>query len=81
MVALERLPVPALAMSRDGIIVFANAAFAEMVGYELDGLAGSAFPEIFHPVPAGEATLSGVDGSRIWWCSCAIVRVGRCEPG
>ena len=80
-VALERLPVPALAMSRDGIIVFANAAFAEMVGYELDGLAGSAFPEIFHPVPAGEATLSGVDGSRIWWCSCAIVRVGRCGPG
>jgi len=46
-VVLERLPVPALAMARDGIILFANAAFAEMVGYAPDGLAGSVFPEIF----------------------------------
>ena len=60
-VALERLPVPTLAMSRDGIILFANAAFAEMVGYEQDGLAGSAFPEIFDTVPAGAAALAGVD--------------------
>jgi PAS domain-containing protein len=58
--ALERLPVPALAMSRNGIILFANAAFAEMVGYERDGLAGAAFPEIFDTVPAGEDTPSGV---------------------
>ena len=60
-VALERLPVPTLAMSRDGIILFANTAFAEMVGYEQDGLAGSAFPEIFDTVPAGAAALAGVD--------------------
>jgi PAS domain S-box-containing protein len=60
-VTLERLPVPALAMSRNGIILFANAAFAEMVGYEQDGLAGSAFPEIFGTVPAGEATHADVD--------------------
>ena len=51
-VVLERLPVPALAMARDGIILFANAAFAEMVGYEQDALAGSVFPEIFRTVPA-----------------------------
>jgi PAS domain-containing protein len=50
-VVLERLPVPALAMARDGIILFANMAFAEMVGYEQDRLTGSAFPEIFHTVP------------------------------
>ena len=60
-VALERLPVPTLAMSRDGVILFANTAFAEMVGYEQDGLAGSALPEIFDSVPAGAAVLCGVD--------------------
>jgi hypothetical protein len=36
-------------------------AFAEMVGYERDSLAGSAFPEIFHTVPVALCTLSGVD--------------------
>jgi PAS domain-containing protein len=61
LVALERLPVPSLAMARDGIILFANTAFAEMVGYELDRLAGSAFPETFHTVPAELCALSGVD--------------------
>jgi PAS domain S-box-containing protein len=60
-VVLERLPVPSLAMARDGIILFANTAFAEMVGYELEGLAGSPFPEMFHTVPAALCALSGVD--------------------
>ncbi len=61
MVVLERIPVPTLAMARDGIILFAKTAFAEMVGYEQDGLAGLAFPEIFHTVPAEVAAVSGVD--------------------
>ena len=60
-VVLERVPVPALAMARDGIILFANTAFAEMVGYRQDSLAGLAFPEIFHTVPAALCALSGVD--------------------
>ncbi|MGO8851330.1 PAS domain S-box protein [Mycobacterium sp.] len=60
-VVLERIPVPSLAMARDGIILFANTAFAEMVGHRQDGLAGSAFPEIFHTVPAAIGALSGVD--------------------
>src|SRR5580693_5906960 len=59
LVMLERIPVPTLAMGRDGIILFANTAFAEMVGYEQDGLAGLAFSEIFHTVPAEVAALSG----------------------
>jgi PAS domain S-box-containing protein len=58
-VMLERIPVPTLAMARDGVILFANTAFAEMVGYEQDGLAGLAFSEIFHTVPAEVAALSG----------------------
>jgi PAS domain S-box-containing protein len=78
-VVLERLPVPSLAMARDGIILFANAAFAEMVGYEQAGLAGSAFPEIFHTVPAVLCALSGVDALanlvvELWHCEGWTVR-------
>jgi PAS domain S-box-containing protein len=61
LVALERLPVPSIAATGDGIILFANTAFAQMVGYEQEGLAGSAFSEIFHTAPAGVAALSGRD--------------------
>jgi PAS domain S-box-containing protein len=60
-VVLERLPVPALALSRGGTILFANTAFAQMVGYQQDSLAGLAFSEVFHTVPAELAALSGVD--------------------
>jgi PAS domain S-box-containing protein len=73
-VALERLPVPVLAMSRDGIILFANAAFAEMVGYEQDGLAGSAFPEIFDTVPAALYALS-----RVGALANLVVELRHCE--
>jgi PAS domain S-box-containing protein len=58
---LDRLPVPVLAMARDGTIVFVNAAFAEMMGHQSDSLAGLAFPEIFHTMPAEEAALVGTE--------------------
>jgi len=74
LVALERFPVPTLAMTRDGIILFANRAFAEMVGYERDGLPGSAFPEIFHTVPAALCALSGVDA-----VANLVVQLRHCE--
>jgi len=73
-VVLERLPVPTLAMARDGIILFANTAFAEMVGYEPAALAGSLFPEIFKTVPAAEAALSGVDA-----VANLVVQLRHCE--
>ena len=60
-VVLERIPVPSLAMARDGILLFANSAFAEMVGYRQDSLVGLPFAEIFHTAPAVVAALSGVD--------------------
>lgn len=50
-VVLERLPVPSLAMARDGIILFADTAFAEMVVHPQQGLAGLAFPESLHTLP------------------------------
>jgi PAS domain S-box-containing protein len=60
LVALERIPVATLAVARDGVILFANTAFAEMLGYQQDRLAGLAFPQIFHTVPAGVDVLCGV---------------------
>lgn len=73
-VVLQRLPVPSLAMARDGIILFANPAFAEMVGYELDRLPGSAFPEMFHTVPAVLCALSDVDA-----VANLVVELRHCE--
>ena len=60
-VVLERIPVPTLAVARDGVILFANTAFSEMLGYRQDSLAGLAFAEIFHTVPAAVGALSGVE--------------------
>ena len=51
-VMLERLPVPTLAMARDRVILVADTAFAEMAGCGQDRLAGLAFPDVFHTVPA-----------------------------
>ena len=73
-VVLERIPVPTLAMARDGSILFANTAFAEMVGYEQDRLEGLAFPEIFHTVPAEVAAVSGVDA-----LANLVVELQHCE--
>jgi PAS domain S-box-containing protein len=60
-VVLDRLTVPALATTRDGVILFANAAFAEMLGYAQDALTGSSFPEIFDTAPAYIEALSRLD--------------------
>ena len=73
-VVMERIPVPSLAMARDGIILFANTAFAEMVGYPQDSLAGLAFPETFHTVPAAVAALSSVNA-----LANLIVQLRHCE--
>jgi PAS domain-containing protein len=73
-VVLERIPVPTLAMARDGIILFANTAFAEMVDYRQDGLAGLAFAEIFDTVPVAVGALSGVDA-----LANLVVKLRHCE--
>lgn len=73
-VMLERLPVPTLAITRDGIILFANTAFAAMVGYGQDGLAGLAFPEVFGTAPAAVNALSSVDA-----LANMVVELRHCE--
>jgi PAS domain S-box-containing protein len=59
-VVLQRIPVPSLAIARDGTILFANTAFGEMVGYRHNTLTGLAFPAIFHTAPAAVRALSDV---------------------
>ncbi|OBH96942.1 histidine kinase [Mycobacterium scrofulaceum] len=61
LVVLERLPVPTLAMGRDGSILIANSAFADMVGYQADRLAGRVFSEVFHTEPSVAGAISAVD--------------------
>lgn len=73
-VALERLPVPFLAMTDDGIILFANTAFADMVGYQLELVVGSSFPKMFRTVPAVLCSLSGVDA-----VANLVVELRHCE--
>jgi PAS domain S-box-containing protein len=73
-VVLERIPVPTLALARDGTILFANTAFAEMVGYQQDALAGLAFQEVFQTEPAALSALSGVDA-----LANLVVELRHCE--
>ena len=58
LVVLDRLPVPVLAIAEDGAIVFANAAFADMLGYTPEAVKELQFRHIFHTMPAEESAIS-----------------------
>ncbi|WP_209305695.1 PAS domain S-box protein [Mycobacterium sp. PS03-16] len=60
LVLLERFPVPVLAIADDGAILFANEAFADMVGHRQADVATMRFRQLFHTVPADESALSVV---------------------
>lgn len=60
LVVLERFPVPVLAIAEDGAILFANKAFAEMLGYPADTVTALKFRQIFHTMPAEESAVSVV---------------------
>ena len=62
LVLLERIPIPTLAVLRDGTIVFANGAFAEMVGRDADEVVSLKFHDLFYAASATESALSVVDG-------------------
>jgi PAS domain S-box-containing protein len=59
-VVLERMPVPVLAIGQDGSILFANAAFAEMLGYTAGTVASLKFHEIFQAAPLDQPPVSVV---------------------
>lgn len=55
---LERIPVPSLAISRDGRILFANKAFADMLGRSTEALLAMEFTELFRTAPTDESPVS-----------------------
>ena len=57
LVVLERFPVPVLAIAEDGAILFANGAFADMLGYTADEVLALEFRQIFHALPADESAV------------------------
>ena len=57
---LERIPVPSLAIARDGRILFANEAFAGMLGYSTDEVLAMDFSELFRAMPADESPISAI---------------------
>jgi PAS domain S-box-containing protein len=60
LVVLERFPVPVLAIAEDGTILFANEAFADMLGYSAEAITSLKFRQIFHTMPADESAVSVV---------------------
>jgi PAS domain S-box-containing protein len=60
LVVLERFPVPVLATGEDGAILFANSAFAEMLGYTAEQVLVLKFSQIFHAMPADESAVNVV---------------------
>jgi PAS domain S-box-containing protein len=60
LVVLERIPVPVLAIGHDGSILFANTAFADMVGYAPDEALSLRFEQIFHQAPTSDSLLAAV---------------------
>lgn len=60
LVVLERIPVPVVAIAEDGAILFANDAFADMLGYTAETVTTLKFRQIFHTMPADESAVSVV---------------------
>jgi len=59
-IVLERIPVPSLAIGRDGRILFANQAFADMVGRSSETLLSMEFSQLFRALPTDESPVSVV---------------------
>jgi PAS domain S-box-containing protein len=57
---LERIPVPSLAIAGDGRILFANEAFADMVGHSTETLQSMEFAQLFRSAPTDESPVSVV---------------------
>ena len=60
LVVLERIPVPVVAVAHDGAILFANRAFADMLGYDQQAVLSLKFEEIFHTLPVDASAVSVV---------------------
>ncbi|BBZ30346.1 hypothetical protein MMAD_46410 [Mycolicibacterium madagascariense] len=57
---LEWMDVPVLGLARDGTIVFANWAFADMLGHTPELVLTLTYPEIFGPVTDGRSPIAAM---------------------
>lgn len=57
LLVLGRFPDPVLAFGHDGTIIFANGAFAAMVGHSREALLLLKFHQVFHTLPADESAV------------------------
>lgn len=64
MVVLERIPIAAFAVDRAGSIIFANTAFASLIGFTAEELMSLTLDQIVRDAPAGEsaAAIGGCEG-------------------
>jgi PAS domain S-box-containing protein len=58
LVVLERLTAPVLVIGHDGTVVFANAAFADMVGHSPQIVVSLKFHEILHTSRTNDSALT-----------------------
>src|SRR5208283_1749318 len=90
---LELFPVAAIALADDGAVLFANRAFAGILGCSRDAVTSMSYEEIFYALPT-EETLFGVarlradtigdlqhlDGSTIFATMSKSAVMGRAGP-
>ncbi len=60
LIVLGRLPVPVLAVAHEGTILFANPAFAAMLGHAREEVLEMKFVEIFKTLPVDDSVVSVV---------------------
>lgn len=60
LVLLERIPDPVLAVAHDGTILFANAAFCDMLGHTREAALSLDIQEIFPNLPEGELGFAAI---------------------
>ncbi|MCV7235270.1 PAS domain S-box protein [Mycobacterium branderi] len=58
LVILERMPIPLLAIGPDGAILFANPAFAAMLGHTQQTIVHLTFQSIFRNLPLDEPVVT-----------------------
>lgn len=54
LLVLEQHPVPAIALADDGAVLFANTAFAAILGCSRDTVTSMSYEDIFSALPTGE---------------------------
>jgi PAS domain-containing protein len=77
LMVLEQYPVPTIALADDGVVLFANAAFAEILGCSPDAVTALSYDDIVSALPPEEtlfdvarlhadaiSSLQHLDGSR-----------------